>query len=81
MQVNPQILGIDADFCRVGWVDDAWDQRYKTFYSHNLQMFVSGKLLQPSLLFVGNVRSLPEWSTFSFLPFRENTWLDFQTLD
>ncbi len=34
---------------------------YKTFYARNLQrMFVLGRHLQPSILFVGKARSLPE---------------------
>jgi hypothetical protein len=38
--------------------NDPWPQCYKTFYCHNLRMFVISRPFQPNLMFVGKAKNL-----------------------
>jgi len=44
-------------------------------------VFVPGKPFQPSLMFVGEARSLPEWSSSQVLHSTVGSWPHPQTLD
>ena len=60
-----QQLVCEVTYATVVSVLDYWDLYYKTFYGHDLRIFVlsmcvlPGKPFQPSLLFMGEARGLP----------------------